>query len=81
MKENTDKVLAYIGLSEGGYVNHPKDPGGATNKGVTQSTYDAYNTLRGEEKKNVKDITKAEANAIFVSQYFTPIRFDELPLV
>ena len=33
MKENYDHCLGLILHHEGGYVNHPKDPGGETNKG------------------------------------------------
>lgn len=79
MKSNTAIVLSYVGLSEGGYVNHPKDPGGATNKGITQKTYDSFNRLKGRPKKNVINITKTEAEEILVEQYFAPIKFDDLP--
>ena len=37
MKENYDHCLGLILHHEGGYVNHPKDPGGETNKGITKS--------------------------------------------
>src|SRR3546814_2056448 len=29
-------ILTAVGLNEGGYVDHPNDPGGATNHGVTE---------------------------------------------
>ncbi len=34
--------LPFVLRWEGGYVNHPNDPGGATNKGVTQKVYDGW---------------------------------------
>ena len=37
-----DTIMEYVFKDEGGYVNHPKDPGGATNMGFTQRTYDWY---------------------------------------
>ena len=79
MKANTETVLAWIGLSEGGYFNHPKDPGGATDRGITQRTYDAWNVSKGRAKKTVRGISKAEADQIVYEQYMKPIRFDDLP--
>ena len=38
MKANFDAWLTAVLKHEGGYVNHPKDPGGATNKGITIGT-------------------------------------------
>ena len=41
MKENYDHCLGLIFLHhERGYVNHPKDPGGETNKGITKRVYE-----------------------------------------
>ena len=57
---------------EGGYVNHPRDPGGATNKGVIQRTYDSYNRQHGRPRKPVKQITDAEVAAIYEANYWKP---------
>lgn len=58
MKQNQAVVLGWIGLSEGGYVNYPKDPGGATDRGITQRTYDAWNRLHGRPLRPVRGISK-----------------------
>lgn len=79
MEINTDRVLGWIGLSEGGYVNHPKDPGGATDRGITQKTYDAWNKSKGKPLKPVRGISKKEADDILFSEYLGPIRFNNLP--
>lgn len=79
MKQNESVVLEWTGLSEGGYVNHKDDPGGPTDRGITQATYNAWNKLKGKPQKSVKGISKAEADSIFVSQYLSPVKFDELP--
>lgn len=79
MKQNEQVVLEWTGLSEGGYVNHKNDPGGPTDRGITQATYNAWNKLKGRQPKSVKGISKTEADEIYVSQYFAPIRFNDLP--
>jgi lysozyme family protein len=79
MKVNQSQVLKWVGLSEGGYVNHPNDPGGPTDRGITQKTYDAWNRLNKRPLKTVRGISKSEADEILVSQYFTPVRFNDLP--
>ncbi|MBZ9653563.1 glycosyl hydrolase 108 family protein [Phyllobacterium lublinensis] len=40
MKAKFSSALANVLVHEGGYSNHPKDPGGATMWGVTQRVYD-----------------------------------------
>jgi len=79
MKQNEEVVLEWTGLSEGGYSNHKDDPGGPTDRGITQATYNAWNKLKGKPQNSVKGISKAEAEDILVSQYLTPIRFSDLP--
>lgn len=63
---------------EGGYVNHPKDPGGTTDRGVTQATYDAWRRSQGLAIKPVKGITAAEAEALFFSEFWVPCGGDKL---
>jgi len=40
MKDNFERSLALVLQHEGGYVNHPSDPGGRTNLGVTQRVWE-----------------------------------------
>lgn len=68
-------VLAH----EGGFVNHPADPGGATNKGVTQGVYDTYRKSMKLSSRSVKSITKAEVEDIYRNQYWGKIDGDGLP--
>lgn len=79
MRQNRETVLKWIGMSEGGLVNHPKDPGGLTNKGITQRTYSAWLKSKGRPGQSVKNITKAEADTIVSEQYLDPVKFDQLP--
>lgn len=63
---------------EGGYADHPADPGGATNMGITHLTLAAW---RGKPvtKQDVRDLTKAEASAIYHARYWLPVKGDALP--
>ena len=42
MKDNFDECLKMLLHHEGGYVNHPSDPGGETNLGVTKKVYQEW---------------------------------------
>lgn len=59
---NIDKLIPFILRWEGGFVNDPTDRGGATNKGVTIATYEAYCRQKGlpcptvEQLKNIPDV-------------------------
>jgi lysozyme family protein len=75
---NFDKALAFVRRWEGGYVNHPNDPGGATNKGIIQNTYNAYRASKGLPAKDVRWITDAEVNDIYRTRYWTASGSDKL---
>ena len=80
MRDSYPQAIKAVLLHEGGYVNHPKDPGGATNKGVTQKVYDAYRVRHGEPiLLSVKSISDGEVHDIYRMQYWNAIRGDELP--
>ncbi len=63
---------------EGGFSNHPSDPGGATNYGVTQAVLAQW---RGHAVsiQDVRDLSPDEARRIFHARYWRPMRCDELP--
>lgn len=63
---------------EGGFVDHPKDPGGRTNKGVTQRTYDSWRRSQGLPRCDVKQIEDTEVHRIYESGYWIPPRCDLL---
>lgn len=69
------RVLAH----EGGYVNDPHDPGGATNKGITCRVYDAYRMRKGLPTRDVRDIEGSEISGIYKLQYWDAVKGDELP--
>ncbi|TIS04249.1 MAG: N-acetylmuramidase, partial [Mesorhizobium sp.] len=73
------EALARVLVHEGGYVNHPADPGGPTNKGVTQRIYDAYRKGKGLATRSVKGITSLEVFDIYDRQYWDAVKADQLP--
>lgn len=78
-KCNFHPSLAAVLVSEGGYVNNPKDPGGATNKGVTQLVYDDWRTRLNLPKQSVRLLSDAEVEAIYKERYWDACRCDDLP--
>jgi len=78
MKATLNKVMPHVFKNEGGYVNHPKDPGGATNMGITIGTLSAW---RGKPvtKNDVRNLSRREATEIYRKRYWNPVRGDELP--
>lgn len=70
--------LPFVLRWEGGYVNHPNDPGGATNKGVTQRVYDDWRRKQGLPPRSVKAIEDPEVHAIYDTGYWVPPRCDDL---
>lgn len=79
MKENYQNCLNLVLIHEGGFVNDPRDNGGATNKGVTQAVYDAWRVSHGLEARSVKFINDAELGGIYGLNYWARIRGDDLP--
>ena len=70
-----DKVLVH----EGGYANHPKDPGGATNFGITQRTYTSWLKSQRLTSRSVRHITMDEVAAIYKQEYWDKVKGDDLP--
>lgn len=69
-------ILPIILDFEGGYANHPNDPGGPTNRGVTQRVYDEYRTAQGSSTRDVREITYTEVEQIY-SKYWVASACDE----
>ena len=59
--------------------DHPKDPGGPTNKGITQAVYDAWQKKNGLPTQSVRNISDAAVAAIYKQQYWDAISGDDLP--
>lgn len=79
MKENFAASLAHVLRHEGGWSDHPKDPGGATNRGILQRVYDPYRRKKGLTPRSVKFVTDEEVADIYRSLYWNKISGDDLP--
>lgn len=73
-----EAALPFVLRWEGGFVDHPADPGGRTNRGVTQRTYNAWRAQQGLPSRDVKRIQEPEVHAIYESGYWIPPRCDLL---
>lgn len=58
---------------EGGFSNNPADPGGATMRGVTQSTFWKYLSFKARPLRPVRTITDAELRDIYRTKYWDPV--------
>lgn len=64
---------------EGGYANFIGDPGGATQNGVTQATYDAYRAGKGLPQQNVWLMRADERDDVYLGGYWNAIGAESLP--
>ena len=79
MKDNFAASLARVLVYEGGKVDDPRDPGGRTNQGVTQASYDAYRHQKFLPRQDVYRMANAERDDIYKTAYWDRIHGDELP--
>ncbi len=81
--QSIDDIAREIVAREGGYVNDPADPGGATNHGVTLGTLRRLGRdLDGDGQVSAADVQRLspeEAARIFVEDYFLAPHLDRLP--
>tara|TARA_R110002020_G_scaffold277521_3_gene492948 strand:+ start:645 stop:1259 length:615 start_codon:yes stop_codon:yes gene_type:complete len=84
MKDNFEKALEMVLKHEGGFVDHPQDPGGATNKGITLATYEDFlhNTIGPEVMVTVddlKEIPQDDVEEIYKKNYWDKVWGEQLP--
>jgi lysozyme family protein len=71
--------LALLLAHEGGFSNNPRDPGGPTNKGITQKVYDRYRTRKNAAVQSVHLISDAEVADIYRNNYWLAVKGDSVP--
>jgi len=77
-KDNFNRCLEIILHHEGGYVNHPKDPGGRTNLGVTQRVYEEW-IGHPVSEAIMKGLTVDHVRALYKAKYWAVVKADDLP--
>ncbi len=77
-RETYPQALSLIFRHEGGYADHPLDPGGATNMGITRATL-AQHRGRPVSKAELMALDRAEAGRIYRARYWDAINADRLP--
>ena len=63
-------ALKFVLRWVGGFVDLPDDPGGRTNKGVTQKVYDQWRARQGAAPQDVKLISEDEVHSIYEAGYW-----------
>ncbi len=75
---NFEQCMDWLLVHEGGYVSHPKDPGGETNMGITARTYAEW--LGSEPSQDaIRELSVDDATKIYQERYWDKICGDELP--
>ena len=78
MDRNFAKALSLVLKHEGGWADHPKDPGGATMKGVTLGTFRQY-VKPNATKEDLRKITDQQIATVYRRHYWDKVAGAELP--
>jgi len=78
MKENFDDALKAVLHHEGGYVHHPRDPGGMTNLGVTKKVWEEW-VGHPVDEKAIRALTPEMVGPLYKKKYWDAVRGDDLP--
>ena len=78
MKENFGVAFNSMIKHEGGFVNHPKDPGGMTNLGVTKKVWDDWTGGNADEQE-MRSLTPDKVAPLYKKRYWDAIKCDDLP--
>lgn len=73
------KAIDLVLKHEGGFVDHPSDPGGATNLGITYNLFKLYSkALRlPQVVDSLRRLAKDQAKIIYINEFWEPMRGDD----
>ena len=77
MQSNFSRSLLLLLKHEGGYVNHPSDPGGMTNLGVTAKVWESW-VGHPVDEKQMRALTPDDVAPLYKRKYWDACRADEL---
>lgn len=78
MKATFEKALEAVLKHEGGFVNHPRDPGGITNLGVTKRVWEEW-LGRPVTEQEMRDLTPEAVTPLYKARYWDAVRGGALP--
>jgi lysozyme family protein len=78
MKDNWEKSFELMLASEGGYVNHPSDPGGMTNLGVTKRVWEEW-VGRESSEKEMRSLTPEMVEPLYKRKFWDACKCDDMP--
>ncbi len=78
MRTNFEDALAALLKHEGGYVNHPSDPGGMTNLGVTKRVWEEW-VNRPVDETEMRSLTPDTVAPLYKAKYWDMVHGDQLP--
>jgi lysozyme family protein len=78
MKDNWQQAFEQMLASEGGYVNHPSDPGGMTNLGVTKRVWEEW-VGRESNEKEMRSLTPEMVAPLYKRKFWDACKCDKLP--
>lgn len=78
MRANFAEALQKVLHHEGGFVNHPADPGGMTNLGVTKKVWEEW-VGHPVDEKQMRALTPADVASMYKTKYWDKVKGDELP--
>ena len=78
MLSNWDKAFKQIIKSEGGFVNHPSDPGGITNLGCTKKVWEEW-IGHPVSEQDMRDLTPEKVAPLYKNKYWDKVKGDGMP--
>ena len=78
MTENFEHCFQHVLKSEGGWSDHPLDPGKKTNLGVTQAVWEQW-VKRPVTEQEMRDLKPDDVRNLYKALYWDKVKADDLP--